>query len=192
MPRPKTALAVTTRLGKAYRSWKKYEKKKDEQRDDFFTVAIQEKAKATMAQKVVALDPPLPRVEAEAYFEQYHPRWRVEDLATEDGEVVSGLLVERPEFQSYVFVNTRDGFVYQRSVTDGPAMLDDERLKKEKPDLYAKVTYTTPWGEVGLWPLDKISDDLVAQIQKFVYNGAPKVRLLAPRKATEEELAEAE
>lgn len=192
MPRRKTLETVTERLGKQYDRWKKYEGKKDEEKLDFFELATAQESAKTLATQRVVLSRPLSEEDARAYLAKYYPRWNIATLGYSDGNITRALLVEDPKLKTTSFVNPRDGRVYTRQVDNGPAMLDDERLLAEDPDLYAKVTIKTPWGDPVLWPLDQLPDATLAQVQKYIYTGKPRVKLAAPRKAKPEELTDAD
>lgn len=97
---------------------------------------------------------------------------------------------ERPEFMGYSYVNVSDGMVYTRQVVDGPQLLDDDRLEQEDPHLFATATIELPWGVTMVRPFDTLHPDDLAAISKYLYRGAPTVKLPAPRRAKDEELAE--
>lgn len=191
MPRRKSLVTVTERLGKRYDRWKKSETSKNETKDEFFELAIAQEAAKPLATQTVAISPSLPRDEARAYLAKYYPRWTIKGEKETDGMVSGAVLEENPEFKTSTFVNPRDGRVYTRQVDNGPAMLDDERLREEDEYLWKRVTIDTPWGERVLWPLDKIPESLQTQLQKYIYHGTPKVKLAPVRKAKPEELSEA-
>lgn len=187
MPRRKSLAVLTERLGKRYDKWKHYEGKKDSDRIEFFKAATLAEQNKALATKTVALSPALPEDEARAYLAKYHPRWVVKDLKFGESLVVRALLEEDPQFTSFVYVNPRDRRVYTRQVNDGGPVLDDELLEAQDPELYSKVTFTSPWGESILWPLDKLPDDLLAKLQSYIYPGKTKVVFAAPRKAKADE-----
>jgi hypothetical protein len=88
---------------------------------------------------------------------------------------------------TFVFVNDEDGMVYQKQVVSGPVMFDDERFEKDHPMLYHVVTHV-PEPKRELRPLEDLSDEQIAIIQDYIYEGKPVIKLAAPRKAKEDEI----
>lgn len=190
MPRRKNILTTVTRLGKRYDQWKKYEGKKNEEKDEFFELATAQEAQKTLATKTVEISPARSEEEARSYLAKYYPRWNVSGLleGEEEGLFVKAAIEENPAFKDAVVVNPRDGRVYARSVVDGPALLDDERLKAEDLALYESITFKTPWDEQILWPLDQLSEEKIGALTDYIYHDKPRIKLLPPRKAKPEEL----
>lgn len=179
---------VTLDLGIHYEAWKKNEKAKDKDKAHFFALInqiISEYEPEEMLYEVVGRA--LPEDKAIARAEKYNPRYEVEVIrASEHG--YEAIMVERPEFRSFVFVNAEDGMLYQRQVVDGGQLLDDERLRDEDPDLYEEATFELPWGERIVRPFDSLGPIFLAAVQQYIYRGKPTVKLPAPRQASDEEL----
>ena len=67
--------------------------------------------------------------------EEIPPGWRLKYES--DGK---RQIEEDPSWMRYSFINEIDGMVYQRSISQGAPELDDERLLRERPDVYERVT----------------------------------------------------
>lgn len=179
---------VTSMLGSQYRAWKAAEKRKDELKKDFFESVESTLSLETPAQtyeEIFASDDSLAAEKAEKKF----PTFRV--LSTlEAGEgVYRVVLEERIEFRPFVHINKDDGYVYQRQVTNGSPILDDDRLKAEDPDLWERISIL-PVPERELKPWNQIDPEDIAKLSEYLYSGKPQVKLAAPRKAKPEELDE--
>ncbi len=171
---------TTKKLGTTYRKWKDGEGAKKSYHQKFFELAD----KAIQQEEVLALKtviiPDEYKDEPYTYVERHYPEWAIfSDFET---HVV---LVERPEYKPYFYVNHELGLVFQRSITKGEPQVDDEALQKENPDLYNEVIEMVPM----LKPLDEMTDEQRAGVQKYTYRKPPKQRLEPPRKAKPEELA---
>jgi hypothetical protein len=70
-------------------------------------------------------------------------------------------------------------------------MLDDERLEEENPELYERAMYKLPWGDLVPRPVETLSTMDQTLIREYIYQGLPKIKLAAPRRASDEELEEA-
>jgi hypothetical protein len=77
--------------------------------------------------------------------------------------------------------------VYQKQVVAGPVMFDDEKFKKDHPILYASVTHI-PEPKIELKPLNELTEEQIAVLQDYIYEGKPVIKLAAPRKIKEDEL----
>lgn len=179
---------VTDNLGHHYTAWKHEEKMKNKFKDEFFEAATEELKKEVPAQiyeKIVAAS----ESEAKAMAQKKFPTFRVLDVLPEyDGYRVA--LEENPELRSFSYEST-DGFIYQRQVVQGAAMIDDEKLQKEDPDLWEAVTHI-PEPKRTLKPLDQLDPELLVQLEKYIYAAKPTVKLAAPKKRKLEELADEE
>lgn len=176
-------LEITKKLGEAYTENKKWDKSKSEYRVEFFKIAKEQHG--ILAEKIVNV-PATSLAEAIASAEKQYPTWTPLS-ATESNEGFDVRVRENPDYMPFTFVNPEDGMVYQKQVVAGSVMFDDERFKEDHPKLYDVVTYV-PEPKRELRPLDDLSDEQIAVIQDYVYEGKPVVKLAAPRKAKEDEL----
>lgn len=185
--RAKTLASVTKRLGRRYDKWKDAERLKKESQQDFFELATVEVNKdESLARKTVYVYGELK--EAREHIAQYHPGWIVETYQHSDqvGDEIAFVLVEDPQYKPYKYVNRDLGLVFEREIRQGSVTLDDERLRKEDPELWQRVTQETR----VLKDLDELDEEDTADLQRYVYRDKPRVALRQPRKATEEELGE--
>lgn len=190
MTKTKSLHELTAELGKAYKTWKSGETSKDNLRKDFFQSVTDRYAnsKGELEERYVVVDGTDLDV-AEAKLRQKYPRWDILDIRVDEGypDRFEAIIVERPEFKPYTFVNPTDGMVYTKQVSAGSIYVDDERLAQENPDLWEKVSYV-PEPERQLRSLDDLAPDVLAELAEYMYEGPPKVSLPAPRKAKPEEL----
>lgn len=132
-------------------------------------------------------------------------------------DIYTFILQENPEFKPFTFINKKTKRVWTKQVVETAPSLDDERLMREDPDLWKEVT-DIPYADViknllyesnvdryeiderleTLWdayhgprelkPLEELTSDQQARIQKYIFPGPPQVKLQAPRDAKPEEL----
>ncbi len=176
----------TSQLGIDYERWKFFERQKNAGKDRFFelaTEACQEQDAPEHYAEMQATD----EAEARLRFERYYPRHYVDALRK--GSVrYEAILRLKPEYQSFTYINVNDGHVYQRQVTKGSVVLDDERLLAENPQLHEEVTYELPWGDRIVRPLDTLDTTYLSLLNEYLHEGKPSVKLAAPRLAKEQEL----
>lgn len=174
---------ITKKLGSAYAEVKKWDKIKSESRKEFFDAVSNEHE--TLASKIVEVEADN-LAQAIELAETYNSGW-VALSAVEEGSGYSVRMQENSEFKPFTYVNHEDGMVYQKQIVAGSIMFDDERLKRDHPDIYDKVTFV-PEPERQLKPFEEIEDELLPILQNYIYEGKPIVKLAAPRKAKPEEL----
>lgn len=174
---------ITKELGVAYSRAKEWDKNKTGYRAEFFKLATE--SHETLAEKVVNL-PANSLADAILQAEKKYPTWTPLS-ATEAESGFDVRLKENPEYRSFTYVNPSDGMVYQKQVVSGAVMFDDEKFKEDHPMLYEIVTHV-PKPQRELRPLDELSDEQIAILQDYIYEGKPVVKLAAPRKAKEDEL----
>jgi hypothetical protein len=207
---------ATAELGKTYKLWKSAEKAKDDRKKEFFAAATKavEGEIGEMVVDVEAAD----EAALISFIEKQYPAHEMEDFRPNQEKTgwYEVILIERPDLKPFTFVNEEDGMVYQRQVTQGSPMLDDERLETENPDLYKRVTEVVGFDymkeiayeagvhqrELDSWfdnffdhfpPTRKLRDlgtldpETLAELQDYIYMSKPVVKLAAPRKAKEED-----
>lgn len=179
----KELVDITIQLGAAYKEAKKWDGSKNEFRKKFFEIAEQQHK--TLAEKIVSVTAES-LGDAIQQAEKLYPLWTPLS-ATETNNGFDVRIRENPKFMPFTFVNDEDGMVYQKQVVSGPIMFDDERFKTDHPNLYHVVTHI-PEPERELKPLEELSDEQIAIIQDYIYEGKPVIKLAAPRKAKEDEL----
>ena len=174
---------ITKELGLAYSRAKEWDKMKTDYRKQFFEAAVN--THTTLAEKIVNINAKS-LAEAITEAERLYPTWTpLSANETDNGFDVR--IKENPEYIPFTFVNHEDGMVYQKQVAAGPVMFDDERFEKDHPTLYHVVTHV-PEPKRQLRSLDDLSDEQIAIIQDYIYEGKPTIKLAAPRKAKEDEL----
>jgi len=174
---------ITKELGLAHSRAKEWDKTKTQYRAEFFKIATE--SHETLAEKIVNVDAET-LSDAILQAEKLYPTWTPLS-ATEVENGFDVRIKENPEYMPFTFVNHEDGMVYQKQVASGPVMFDDERFQQDHPDLYHVVTHV-PEPKRELRSLDDLSDEQIAIIQDYIYEGKPTIKLAAPRKAKEDEL----
>jgi hypothetical protein len=179
-----------------YAEWKTYEKEKNADKDCFYELADEELAKEPVAENydcMVILDGD---TEGDVLdrIRRFNPGWDISEhrLSDADNEryEVEAILVEDISLKPFTYVNREldPPMVFKRSVSAGSPMLDEVFLQRADPKLWEEVSFETPWGERIMPPLTVLDSKLVSRIQKYIYNGKPKVSLSPPREAKTEEL----
>jgi hypothetical protein len=174
---------ITKELGLAHSRAKEWDKTKTQYRAEFFKIATE--SHETLAEKIVNVDAET-LSDAILQAEKLYPTWTPLS-ATEVENGFDVRIKENPEYMPFTFVNHEDGMVYQKQVASGAVMFDDERSKQDHPMLYEVVTHV-PEPKRELRSLDDLSDEQIAIIQDYIYEGKPTIKLAAPRKAKEDEL----
>lgn len=174
---------LTKKLGSAYTEAKKWDNEKSDYRKKFFELADQ--SHTSLAEKVVLVEANS-LSEAIKEAEKFHSGW-IPLSATQVENGFDVHLKENPKYKPFSYANPDDGMVYQKQVVAGPVMFDDEQFEKDHPMLYHVVTHV-PEPKRELKPLDQLSDEQIAIIQDYIYEGKPTVKLAAPRKIKEDEL----
>lgn len=174
---------LTQKLGVVYTEAKKWDAQKSEYRKKFFELI--DKTQETLAEKIVLITADS-LSDAIAEAEKLNSGW-VPLSATQVENGFDVHLKEDPKYKPFTYVNPDDNMIYQKQVVAGPVMFDDEKFQKDYPELFETVTYI-PEPKRELRPLDELSDEQLAIIQDYIYEGKPIVKLAAPRKVKEDEL----
>jgi hypothetical protein len=128
-------VTITKKLGKHHKDKGLAEVALKKERQRFFDEVSKEVAKGTLAQKVV----PAPEVgDLTEWVRVYHPGWVLVEENPEEGTVLLG---EDPSKTKFIFVNHKDGMVYQRNAIPEAPSLDDETLAEDHPELWERITY---------------------------------------------------
>lgn len=183
-------MITTEELYDAYVDWKECEKKKNHKKDAFFrwaTDQVQENEPATIIVTVEATT----AGEASYKAEEENPRMVQDEVRTiKEGETYEVLLKENPEFRDFTYIDPDLKQVFTKKVVAGSTRLDDETLKADDPGFYEEITVLPT--ERVMKPLEDLTPEQLAKLQEYLSEGKPTVKLLAPRKAKAEELAELE
>lgn len=171
---------ITTLLGQEYKQWKTSEKTKDGIREEFFDAAT--KTTNNLSERYVIVPHSLGMTEegARAACEQYYSRWNVGAIRVcSDGW--EAILIEKPEYQTFSYVNHELGLVFTKQVNDGAPMLDDELLKAEDPDLYKEVTAIPfeGWIKDVMYHCGVDGNDVDDELEKYLtlLSGGPERKL---------------
>lgn len=176
---------ITNKLGSSYDMWKVWEKEKEATKKEFFnevTKLLSEETPAQILEEVYASDADVARERAAKKF----PRFKVLDVILDKPGVYRVALEENPAYRSFQYVNEDDGMIYQKTVVEGSAILDDDRIKEEDPEFWEEISFVPT--DRQLKPLEELSSTQLAKLAEYMYAGKPTVKLTAPRKAKEEEL----
>lgn len=191
---------ITTDLGLNHGAKKLATEALEGNRTQFFEAATASLEKTTLATKKIELPKLSDQNQIKAWVARWHPGWRIKDIR------IAGLVIEEdPSFMRFSHINKEDGYCYQRAVSQAAPTLDDEQLKKDHPEVWLAASEPDPvavhWGNFfgfGTEILDSLPRVLLPQdqwnpsdldiISQYIVPGAISVRLLAPRKATPEEL----
>lgn len=118
------------------------------------------------------------------------PKWKLIDkkLVDEFPAEWKLILQEDPDKKTYVFINPLDQKVYQKLVKESAPGVDMERLEKEDPHLWAKITFQPPPPPRQLKPLEELKDDEKEALMSFLTEPKLQIAMQKPRKAKPEEL----
>jgi hypothetical protein len=175
---------ATSKLGEAYRSWKRLEKEKDAAKREFFELATTELGSELPEQSVEHVEAETEE-EALRIAQRLFHRHLVKDVR-EDEEGWHVILEEDPELREFTYINRSDGYVYKRSISEGAPSLDDQGLAQEQPELWEAITHEITRRE--LRPLEDLTPEQVQALRPYLTMPRPQPRLIAPRKAKPEEM----
>lgn len=168
-------------LGRHYTAWKHEEKMKNKFKEEFFEAATEELKREVPAQIYEKIAGIADENEARRIARKKFPTFRILDALPEhDGFRV--VLEEDPELRSFAYEH--DGWIYQRQVTAGSVMIDDDRLKETNPDLWQAITRVPT--ERVMKPLEDLSPEELAALEPYLYSSKPVIKLAAPRKVNED------
>jgi hypothetical protein len=175
---------LTRRLGENYDRAKEYERAKNRLREEFFARVTDELSEEVAPQIVTEYETDDEEQALRQAQRQYVRHSVVATKRTESGYQV--ILQEDPGLRPFQYVNPADGRVYQRIVSEGSPVLDDEAIREEKPELWEAITHEVTKRE--LKPLENLTPEQIADLEPYIALPKPQVRLAAPRKAKPEEL----
>lgn len=177
---------VTNQLGEAYSSWKRAEREKNELRDAFFCL-IDQQLKNEVPSQIIAEFPTEDEEEALRQAQRRYVRHRIISTRPIEGGY-QVILEEDPEYRPFSYVNKTSGRVFQRIISEGSPVLDDEALKEENPELWEAITEEIITRE--LKPLTDLTPEQIEELEPYISMPKPQARLAAPRVAKNEELDE--
>lgn len=173
---------IVKELADAYGKSKKFTATKDVKRKEFFAAITEEMESRELAERVIE-EPAMATddtwADVEARVKMRYPTWTIEDYRShpDKEEVWEIILKEDPELMPYSI--EVDGKIWQRQIVSGSVYVDDERLKKEDPELWLEVSE-----EVRvLRPLEDLEAHTLAKLQNYIFEGKPKITLPAPKNA---------
>lgn len=175
---------LTRRLGISYSEWKAGESDKNRLRDEFFSQVNRELKDEVPPQLVIEI-PVNDEETALRQIQRQYIRHRVISTAPVEGGY-QVILEEDPELRPFTYVNPSDGKVYQRIVSEGSPILDDDSIRDENPALWEAITEEVT--ERKLKPLENLTPEQLEELQPYISMPKPQVRLGAPRNAKPEEL----
>jgi hypothetical protein len=175
---------IVTDLGKKYIDWKRSEQAKNELRDEFFR-QVDEHLKDEVPPQIVVEFPTDNEEEALRQAQRQYVRHRVVSTSQIEGGY-QVILEENSELRPFTYINPADGKVYQRIISEGSPILDDEGIQEEKPELWQSITEEVT--ERRLKPLDQLTPEQLDELQPYISMPKPQPRLAAPRWAKPEEL----
>lgn len=178
---------ITKQLGEAYRGWKDNEIEKNRLKEEFFDLASRSFDRQDRATKVVHCGDVGNAQAAREFALKQNPFWKIIGIHMQDDLYWVGM-EEDVTLKPFAFVNKEDGMVYQRTVVEGPVLLDDERMKAENPELWQAISREKTVVEVI--PFEELDPEVLEQLSGYLYQGQPTVKFLAPRPAREDELGE--
>jgi hypothetical protein len=190
---PMSLIETTMKLGKAYKAYKNAETRKEKAKSDFFREASEQYTDPKTRQEIIlARDEDELRVIVQRRWPDYDLISAVKTANKPKSKKEAHLSIyevnlrENLFYRPFIFVNPEDGMVYSKSRVSGSPYIDEESLQEEDPDLYNEVTRPKTGRE--LIPLDQLPDATIERLKKYLYQGRPQMKLLAPRKAKPEEL----
>lgn len=200
---------VVADLAPQYTTWKSSEKAKNKFRDEFFKSITESIKEGELAERVVTIECGTTE-EALDIAQKQNPLWAVVSGRITNRGDYEVLLRENPEYMPFTI--EFDGKTWGRQVSSGSTLIDDDKLREENEDLWYEITefpmedfVMDLMYESGmepelvedfvskiavkhgikrvLRPLDDLPGEVLAQVQEYVYEGKPSVKLPAPRNA---------
>lgn len=175
---------ITTKLGRAYKIWKREEKKKESLKDEFFDIATKEYKDPKEIETTIEA-----KTEEELFdkLQKLYPEYKLIDYQ-QNGRKKSYkvFLRENLYYRPFKYVNPLDKQVYSKIRQAGLPFLDEKALQEDDPELWEKITRKVEITE--LIPMDELSPEIISELRKYIFPGRPIMKLAAPRKATAEEL----
>ncbi len=176
---------ITKELGTRYEVSKTAAAELATKKNEFYTAINEEIVSTeTLATKRIVVPNEFIGKEEE-YVKVFYPGWVIVMKDITPGNPLIGI-EEDPAFKKFVHVNPEDGKLYRRNVSQEGPSLDDERLQRENPTLWKRITKPAR----VLKPLDKLPDKDLAAMQAYFVPGKMTVKLDAPRNAKPEELGD--
>jgi hypothetical protein len=180
-------------LGDAYDAFKAAEKKfagtkgakaQPGLKQEFLDEATQAAAQEILATKVTSFADTTEEKALEQ-AKKRNPRWDVERTSYDKKRRVWLVMMkENPKYKNFTYVDKKNKRVWQKQVVDGSPWLDEVELKAKDNDLWERVSKM----ERVFKGIDELTPQELAEIEDYIYPGAPIVKLAAPRKAKKEEL----
>jgi hypothetical protein len=180
---PETVEEITKRYGEVHAQYDQLGKEKEELRSKFFkSIQFKEEDLARQSVWYEGRNP-------EAYIAATYPAWEIIKLVgTGDGEWKI-VIREKSEVKPFVFVNPKDGLVYQRGLAESAPQPNLEKIREFDYKLYKRITFQ-PIPPRELRPLNEISNEDWDAIQDFLDPAKLTPRMEKPRKAKPEEMNE--
>lgn len=173
---------ITKLFGEAYDVSKQADENKKDMKNVFFKALDEILEDEARPHKIVVV----PEGEDSSdYVKRLYPGWRI-FRATDDPQRVE---IERdPSLMRYTFINPTDKRVYARTTVEAGPSLDEEKLQREDPELWDEISEWVPQvKDPSTWTPDQIE-----RASRFMIPGKITTKLVPPRDATDEELAEFE
>jgi hypothetical protein len=209
----RTPKEIIEDLAPAYKGWKGNEKDKEKYRKEFLAAVTEELETGDLAETVVAINES-DEAKAQVLAEKMYPSYRVVEGRPNPDHKDSWefIIQEDPAYKDYTI--EFDGQIWGRQIVSGSTYLDDEALKEDNFDLWSEVTefpneefvmcvayeaganpelademVSSLAEKFGLGrslkPLNSLDAEILAQLQPYLYEGKPSVKLPPPKKAEE-------
>lgn len=135
---------LTKRFDTAYQRRNKYENQLKERQVEMFQAFTKDITGTALARKSVQHPEGLDGIEVLHWIKTNHPGWRF--LSSPSAGSTYIVLEEDPTVKKFTWINHATGRVYGRTYAEGSPTLDDDRLKRDDPDLWERVSsWSEPW-----------------------------------------------
>jgi hypothetical protein len=186
MPRKSKIENVTKRFGRAHGTKERAEKAMAKARQEFFDLI--EIPESELSQQTIYAECDDP----EAYVASLYPKWQIvacKTIAREDEPPEWKIVIrENPEKRNFTYLNPLDGKVYGRTVAESAPEVDLARIKEDDEGWYKEITFQPDPPPRQLVPLDRLTDEDMDRLKKYLLPVKLQNRMEKPRKPKPEEL----
>jgi hypothetical protein len=189
---PRDLNEIASEVGHAHAQQAEAKTSLEKGRKAFFSKLTSKHRASARAKKTIIVPQP-DLIKAEEMVAKYYPGWSIISArpTSDNPQRYRFMLEEDPEFIGDQVTTGRPdnpGFVVTRTIRSGTTLIDLDRMKVEKPELYEQVTFV-PEPERQAKPESELTPKQIEAIRPYIYEDKRTVALNV-RKAKPEDYDE--